>query len=222
MGAIQLPLGITNIPETFAQNQTVHQENQFGYQGIWIFSGAQGTGKTLMAMSIAREMLKEYPDALICSNISIYGVPSIPYTGLESFEKYNNGAKGIIFLIDEIHTLYSSLESVKMSISSLTVWSQNRKNRRVILGTSQRYNRVAKGIREQSTYVYQCKRPFLGLFYPYYIFDGADFNDDGKYVGENKVPLNFYVPSVGAMRMYNTLEVVIRDDFDKETKGKQK
>lgn len=67
------------------------------------------------------------------------------YTGIECFSKYNNGSKGLIFIIDEIQTLYSSLESAKMPVTDLTVWSQNRKNKRVILGTSQRFFSCDKG-----------------------------------------------------------------------------
>lgn len=110
-------------------------------------------------------ILDEYPDCMLVSNINIYGRNAIPYSGIKDFEKYNNGDQGIIFLIDEIHTLFSSLESQNMPVSTLTVWSQNRKNRRLILGTSQRFTRAAKGLREQTTWHYDCKReiiiPFL-------------------------------------------------------------
>ena len=101
-------------------------EKTFAYSGIWLFTGSQGSGKTLLLMETLRRMHEEFPDALIVSNISIFGIPCIPYTGISDFGKYKNGEKGVIFVIDEIHTLFSSLESAQMPVTTLTVWSQNR------------------------------------------------------------------------------------------------
>ena len=197
----------------------VGRENQlktndgFPYAGMWIFSGQQGSGKTLLMMHCLKDILLQYPDIMIVSNINIYGVPAIPYQGVEDFEKYNNGAKGIVFVIDEIHILFNSLESKGMPLSTMQVWAQNRKNRRLILGTSQRFNRVAKGVREQTTWNYECHRPILNRIYSYKVKDGANYDDNGKYVvpdGEEEPHRHFYIPKVSVMRMYNTLEVVKR------------
>lgn len=190
----------------------MRDDKSFNYSGLWIFSGAQGSGKTLMLMHVVNQIIKEYPECLIVSNISIFGLPCIPYTGIEDFDKYNNGEKGIIFIIDEIHTLFNSLESSKMPLSTMQVWSQNRKNRRLILGTSQRFNRVSKGIREQCTYNYECRRPIFN-FFRYRILDGSKYDDNGKYVlddGEKMPYYSFYVPQISVLKMYNTLEVVKR------------
>ena len=187
----------------------VKKGNEFGYAGIWLFTGAQGSGKTLLLMHTLRQMMMEFPEAIVVSNISIYGVPSYVYKGIEDFDKYNNGAKGTIFVIDEIHTLFSSLQSANMPESTLTVWSQNRKNRRVILGTSQRFTRVAKGIREQTTYNYECTRPIFNRLYSYRIKEGDQYDDTGKYIGEETQRF-WYIPKVSVMRMYNTLEVVTK------------
>lgn len=204
-------LGLKNIPSVIEEN-TLKHGHEFPYNGIWLFSGSQGNGKTLLMMHCVAEMLKEYPDAILVSNISIFGLPCIPYKGLSDFEKYNNGQKGIIFIIDEIHTLFSSLESAKMPVSTLTVWSQNRKNRRVILGTSQRFTRVAKGLREQAIWNYECKRLIPGLLYSYRILDASEYDDNGQFIGE-QTKFGFYIPNVHVMRMYSTHEVVKREDF---------
>lgn len=200
------PLGLKNIPENVRMSQ-FKTEKEFPYSGIWIFTGQQGSGKTLHMMHVVRDIHRQYPDALIVSNISIFGIPCIPYSGLEDFGKYNNGNKGIIYVLDEIQTMYNSLESAKMPASSLAVWSQNRKNRRVILGTSQRFNRIAKGLREQTTWNIECKRSFL-WFYPYRVLDGADYDENGKYIPSEQPRMHFYVPEKSCMLMYNTLEVV--------------
>lgn len=209
--ALEPETNIKGITSYLRESDLKRDRKEFPYQGLWIFSGAQGSGKTLLMMHLVAEMHKQYPDAIIVSNISIFGLPCVPFTGIEDFEKYRNGEKGVIFIIDEIHTLWSSLQSAKMPESTLTVWSQNRKNRRVILGTSQRFTRVAKGIREQTLYNYECTKPLL-CFYRYRIIEADLYDDQGKYTGERLPGWSLYVPRVNVMRMYNTLEVVIPKD----------
>lgn len=209
-------LGLKNTFDVIGE-MTLKRGKQFPYDGIWAFSGGQGAGKTLMAMHLLREMYQEYPDIMIVSNISIFGLPCIPFKSTEDFETYQNGANGIVFLIDEIDKLYNSLESAGMPVSQMQIWSQNRKNRRVILGTSQRFTRCAKGLREQAKWNYECYRPFLSLIYSYRVLDGQYYDDKGNYVlpeGEEMPKKKIYIPSVAAMRSYNTLEVVRRDDYE--------
>lgn len=209
---LQPNINSLGILDVMAEN-TLKKGHQFPYDGIWAFSGSQGSGKTLLMMHLVRQMHEDFPDSMIISNISIFGMPCIPFTGTDDFEKYTNGDKGIIFVIDEIDKLYNSLESKNIPLSSMQIWSQNRKNRRVICGTSQRFTRCAKGLREQAKYNYECRRPLLNVIYSYRVFDGSDYDDNGKYLGEEP-KRHFYVPSVSTMRMYNTLEVVKRNDFN--------
>ena len=217
---MQPEIGLGNIPDVIRENM-LKNDSGFPYAGMWIFSGQQGSGKTLLMMHLLKEIHEQYPDAWIVSNISIYGIPTIPYTGIDDFEKYKNGIDGVIFVIDEIHILFNALESAKMPLSTMQVWAQNRKNRRLILGTSQRFNRVAKGVREQTTWNYECRRPILTVIYSYRVMDGANYDDNGKYIVEDeddRPRLHFYVPKVSVMRMYNTLEVVVRKEPEEEPK----
>lgn len=212
-GYMMPPMNLGGILETAAEN-TLKTNDGFQFAGLWCFSGSQGSGKTLLMMHLLKQVLEESPNAIVVSNISIYGVPSYPYTGIEDFEKYLNGRDGVIFVIDEIHTLFNSLESKNMPLSQMQVWCQNRKNRRLILGTSQRFNRVAKGVREQTTWNYECRKGLAGLLYSYRVFDGSCYDDNGNYV-EEEPKREFYIPNVSVMRMYNTLEVVKREEFKK-------
>lgn len=219
--ALEPNINLTGAADYMREADLKRDRKEFGYQGLWIFSGSQGSGKTLLMMHLVSQMHEEYPDAIIVSNISIFGLPCVPFTGVSDFEKYKNGEKGCIFVIDEIHTLWSSLQSAKMPESTLTVWSQNRKNRRVILGTSQRFTRVAKGIREQTIYNYECRRPILCL-YGYRIIEADLYDDQGKFIGEKPPIWSWYVPRVNVMRMYNTLEVVLPPEDNNEQGGQKK
>lgn len=202
------PIGVGNVADVLAE-RSLRTVDPFPFAGMWLFTGAQGSGKTLLMMHMVKQIVEECPDCMVISNMSIYGIPSIPYSGIEDFETYNNGRNGIIFVIDEIHTLFNSLESKGMPVSTMQVWCQNRKNRRLILGTTQRFNRVAKGVREQTTWNYECTRALLGFLYSFRVLDGSLYDDAGKYT-EDLPQRHFYVPAVSVMRMYNTLEVIRR------------
>lgn len=130
--------------------------------GIWVFCGPQGSGKTLSAVQCLKEILAEYPKAIVCSNLDIKGLdrPIIPFRDYKQLEQLTNGIYGVIFFIDEIHVLWNSLESKEVPISEMACFCQMRKDRRVILGTSQKYNRIAKPIREQLQYVIDCRNFF--------------------------------------------------------------
>lgn len=126
--------------------------------GIWVFCGPQGSGKTLSAVKCLKEMCKQYPKAKVCTNIDIRGIENevIPFTDYSQLTELTNGVNGIIFLLDEIHVLWNSLESKDIPISEMACFCQMRKDRRVIIGTSQVYGRIAKPIREQLQYVIDC------------------------------------------------------------------
>lgn len=205
-------LGLRNVPD-IVRARMMKADDGFPYGGLWVFTGAQGSGKTLLLMHMVRTIHEQYPKALIVTNISVFGIPCIPYTGIADFDKYVNGADGVIFIIDEIQALFNSLESAKMPLSQVTVWCQNRKNRRLILGTTQRYTRMAKPVREQVTWHYECRRPLLLVLYRYRVLDGAKYDDAGKYIldEDEKTPqYRIYCPALASMTMYNTLEVVKR------------
>ena len=132
--------------------------------GIWVFCGAQGSGKTLSAVQLLQKICKEYPKAKVCTNLEIKGIDNeiIEFTDYEQIEKLSNGTNGIIFFIDEVHVLWNSLESKDIPITEMACFCQMRKDRRVIIGTSQKYNRIAKPIREQLQYIIDCKN-FFGI-----------------------------------------------------------
>lgn len=207
-GYLQPDTNLKGIGEVIGEN-TLKNNDGFQYAGMWLFSGAQGSGKTLLMMHLLKQVLADSPNAIVVSNIAIYGIPSIPYTDIDDFEKYANGADGVIFVFDEIQTLFCSLESRNMPLSQVTVWCQNRKNRRLILGTSQLFRRIALPVREQATWNYRCYKALAGVLYGYKVYDGAMYDEKGDYI-DDEPKMNWYVPKVSVMRMYNTLEVVKR------------
>lgn len=147
----------------YSAKYLVSNPNYFRPDGIWVFCGPQGSGKTLSAVNCAQRIARDYPAARVISNIDFeVGDGSLP----EPFERYeqlaeeDNGINGLIFVLDEIHVLWNSLESKRIPISEMAALCQMRKSRRLILGTSQVYGRIAKPIREQLKYVIECQNLF--------------------------------------------------------------
>ena len=130
--------------------------------GIWVFCGPQGSGKTLSAIQCLKKVCKEYPKAIVCSNLEIRGIENkvIPFVSYVQLRNLSNGIEGIIFFLDELHILWNSLESKDIPISEMACFCQMRKDRRVIIGTSQVYSRIAKPIREQLQYAVDCRNYF--------------------------------------------------------------
>ena len=72
---------------------------------------------------------------------------------------------------------------------------------------------MAKGVREQTTWNYECRKGLASVLYSYRVFDGSEYDEQGKYIGEEP-KRHFYIPNVSIMRMYNTLEVIKRSEFN--------
>ncbi len=156
----------------------------FDPSGLMIFCGPQGSGKTLSAVKYCREVLHRYPKCKFVSNVDIKGVESIPYNGLDSLFNVSNDMKGVLFLIDEIHLEFNSLESRNISIEEMIEFSQQRKQRKHIVGTSQVYMRLAKPLREQIKDVVLCKN-MGGVLQHNILIDGENSREEGgKFIGE--------------------------------------
>lgn len=115
--------------------------------GIIVFTGSQGTGKTLSAVRYICNLMDTYPKALLCSNVIIKGYEDrfVFFDGVNKFKELDNGEFGIIYFIDEIQLLFNSLESKQMDLNLFTTICQQRKKRKHIVGTSQVFNRISKG-----------------------------------------------------------------------------
>lgn len=155
----------------------------FDPDGILVFCGPQGSGKTLSAVNYVYQLACNYPNVKIVTNVELHdfpeGVEIFPYTGFECLSKYNNGYKGVIFLIDEIQIDFNSLDSKNIDPSVITEISQQRKQRKHIVGTSQVFMRIAKPFREQFKYAVMCSCPW-GLVQNNVLVDGATAQEDGN------------------------------------------
>lgn len=148
----------------------------FDPDGLMVFCGPQGSGKTLSAVQYCKKVLAKYPKCKFVTNVDIKGlseeVEVIEYDGLPSLMNVSNGMYGVLYLIDEFHLEFNSLESKNISIEEMTEIAQQRKQRKHIVGTSQVYMRLAKPFREQMKRVIVC-RNYFGLLQRNMEIDGT-------------------------------------------------
>lgn len=101
---------------------------------------------------------------------------------IELFEIVNNGEYGVIYFIDEIQVLFNALLKRGMNVQTLEVISQQRKQRKHIVGTAQVFMKIDKVFREQMKNVVICKNFFKFLQFNKLV-DGFESEEkDGKLV----------------------------------------
>ena len=191
--------------------------------GLMIFCGPQGSGKTLSAVKYCQEVLQRYPKCKFVTNVHISGLDPklevVQYNGLDSLFNVSNDMKGVLFLIDEIHLEFNSLESRNISIEEMIEFSQQRKQRKHIVGTSQVYMRLAKPLREQIKDVVICKN-YGGVLQHNTLIDGENSKEEGgKFYGA--VRKNFWwFHSPELYACYDTYAKMQR--YKQEWQGKQR
>lgn len=161
---------------------------EFKCTGIRIFCGSQGSGKTLSAVQYIKKVCRAYPRCVLVTNTDIEGLPEttqvIEYDGIDCLKNVSNGIEGVLYFIDEIHLELNSLESKNVDIDTMVELSQQRKQRKHIVGTSQVYMRMAKPLREQVKDIILCKNYFGLVQVNTHINGFESYEESGKLVAE--------------------------------------
>ena len=119
-------------PKQFIIDLFDRQADFFQEQGLIIFEGRQGAGKTVSLVQYAMELQKKYPKSKCISNLA-YSNEDDELKDYKQLLDYKNDKKGVIVLMDELQNWFSSNDSKNFPPEMLTVITQNRKNRRIIL-----------------------------------------------------------------------------------------
>jgi hypothetical protein len=211
----------------------------FDPDGILVFCGAQGQGKTISAVSYVLRLIRQYPQVVICSNVAIQDqedfifvtcddlewgrvqqwlgqketgkrvVILIPYDSYARLQEVRNGYAGVIFLIDEMHLEFNSLESKQMDSSIFYTVSQQRKQRIHIVGTAQVFTRLAKPFREQFKYAVLC-RCFFRVFQMNQLVDALNAKEEDGHISAPSVRSFFWFHTSKLYESYDTLQVIKR------------
>lgn len=124
--------------------------------GMTMFTGPQGSGKTIAMTDYVLDLKAKYPKCKVYANYTIDGMDG-KLKSLNDLLKLRNGEDGIVFVIDEIQNEFSTAASKNFPETLLSTITQQRKQRIHIVASSQVFTRVAKPIREQCYCVVDCR-----------------------------------------------------------------
>jgi len=189
-------------------------KDAFRVSGTQVYVGRQGSGKTISAVRHLIEIKNRYPKAKVITNLQL----NVPweYTQFSTAEELmklltgvENGKFGVVYLIDEIHTYFNSVESKGIPPYVFTEISQQRKQRKTIIGTSQLFMRIAKPFREQCDNMVSCNTWF-GVFTRNRVYDGMTLEQDydGSLIGDVK-KRGFFWHSRELRSVFDTYQKVI-------------
>lgn len=242
-------INITSIRDTLSSYK---QKEFFWPNGLQIYSGKQGSGKTISSVYALHRLKKEYPKAIVVTNLELNfndtihkpikftdylhiqsepdklcsrimdafnsGIfqPDLHYIQFNTVQELsatlsfvNNGYMGVIYIIDEIHLYFNSLNSKNIPVSVMTEVSQQRKQRKLIIGTSQVFARLAKPFREQADNIIICKT-YFGTITKQSVFESETLVDDssGHLVG-NRLKYGYFFQTRELRNSFDTYQKVI-------------
>lgn len=210
---IAVPTGIETL--LFKEEQRRLHPDKLPVDGIVCFCGEQGSGKTLSAVRYTYNICKKFPKAKVVSNMALtwdLENECIPYSGAEDMLSIDNGEEGVIFLLDEMHIEFNSLESKGMDAHIFELVSQQRKARKHIVGTSQVFGRLAKPFREQFKYAICCDN-YFGVLFRQEIFKATNIatGEDIRTVLTSR-KVRFFFASKDDFDLYDTTQIIKRLD----------
>lgn len=147
-----------DFPKRVALDTLNRDPEFFRYKGCIIYTGMQGSGKTSALIHDTMLMQKEYPKAKVLSNLGYkYADEELDHwRKLVDYVNPNGDECGIICQMDETQNWFNSKQSKDFPPEMISVVTQNRKCKRILLGTAQNFYMLAKDIRTQCTEIRAC------------------------------------------------------------------
>lgn len=140
-------------PKQMAYDVLTRDPNKFMEDGIHIAVGKQGSGKTITMIYLLEQWRKMYPKLIINSNLK-YEHADSTLTHWKQMIESENDIYGVVNVIDEIQTWFSSKESGTVTAPMLGEICQQRKQIKAMFGTVQVFGKLAKEFREQTKVIY--------------------------------------------------------------------
>lgn len=212
-------------------------KDYFWATGTQVYIGAQGSGKTISAVKHCIDLKERYPKAKLCSNLQLNFLEPIPITEHDipdidpaaqyyyfsnieqlgnALKNINNGFKGVIYIIDEIHTYFNALDSKNIPMFVFSEIAQQRKQRKLIIGTSQLFMRMAKPLREQCDNLISCNTK-MGVFTKQKAYDGMTLTQDynGNLQGTLK-KVGWFYHTRKLRNSFDTYQKIVSSDLQYE------
>ena len=206
-----------DFPKQYAHDLFERDPDYFKEYGVHVIAGKQGSGKTVTLAYLLRYYKEWYPNLKIKTNFGYLNEDG-PIEHWTDMVASNNGTYGEIDCIDEVQNWFNSLASKDFPPEMMTEITQQRKQRKSILCTSQVFTRIAKAIREQTYLLYEPITAF-GCLTIVRVFSVL-LNADGISEKKKLRKLFFFVQDEGLRSSFDTykkIEKMIEIGFKDET-----
>lgn len=141
-----------DFPKRFVLDRLTQDPDRYSNTAIIIFEGEQGSGKTIAAVQYIYEELRKFPLAQFSANIDVKGQTEL-LQDINQIIESNNGIYGQLNLLDETQNWFNSNESKNVPIEFVGEICQQRKQAKAIIGTTQRFNRLSKQLRQETMFL---------------------------------------------------------------------
>lgn len=143
-----------DFPKRVVKDLYERDPDTFPLDGLHLFAGEQGSGKSISAVEMCLRYKKLYPNSRLRSNINLK-FQDEQLDGWKQIVFDDNGTFGDVTFIDEVQNWFNSADSKSFPPEMIQEICQLRKQKKCIIGTSQVFARVAKPIREQVRVLYK-------------------------------------------------------------------
>ena len=195
-----------DFPRRFVLDRFTLNPDVFREKGVHIICGEQGSGKSITLTYMLLRYMKQYPKLVVKSNYGFaYETSTISHW--RDIVASTNGEDGEIDVLDEIQNWFNSLQSKDFPPEMMTEITQQRKQRKCIFGTAQVFNRIAKPIREQITYLYE-PMTFFGCLTVVRKYKPEVSNQEGCVDSKKLKGMFFFVHSDEIRESFDTLRKI--------------
>lgn len=202
--------------ETFPKHWERPQKGQFP-TGSRVYKGFQGSGKSLSMVKYALDLYEAYPNCQIFSNMMINFEDKRRFHYIQTDEHlkkalaYRNGGAGVLVLLDEAHLYFGKKGGIPLDV--LTCISQQRKDRRRIVFSSQIWEELDISLRKQVKEIVSCSC-YFGFLQVNTISDGETLSYDkleGEYVAK-KIRTEIFKHNQELYNSYDTLQKIVTNE----------
>lgn len=172
--------------------------------GIVVYEGPQGSGKTLSMVYDILRLENKYKKLKVMDN---FGLSEKQIEHPSDLVDFQNGHLGVITSIDEMGIWFNNRDFKHFSETGmLQVIFENRKVRRLLVGTTQKFFLIDKNIRVQTSEVRSAHT--FGGFLTYYVRKIPNVDADGNVLGYRFKGIRFFIQSNELRNCYDTYKVI--------------
>ena len=172
--------------------------------GIIIYEGPQGSGKTLSMVWDILRLEKKYDKVKVMDN---FGLSDKQIEHPDDLIDFQNENLGVITSIDEMGIWFNNRDFKHFAETGmLQIIFENRKVRRLLVGTTQKFFLIDKNIRVQTSEVRSAYT--LGGVLTFYVRKIPNVDADGNILGYRFKGIRFFVQSNELRDSYDTYKVI--------------